>query len=642
MDAFLRAFVGAAALFVVVESHAACDPHLPPPTRFVGNANPLSPTFDAACTDDNLKDAIDNSCSGSQIFITHEHTYTDQHLVISNHGGLTLIGLPSGTHCGEIPPWVTGGPGAPGSPQGTIVGSSGSVFSITNSSVTFRFLEITGGKTADSDRGGGISFAGSGGVTLETTTVHDNQAGFGGGIAVTGSGTLTLQSRVQITSNIATANGGGIFLADSAHLVMIFDLSTIAFNQATGRLVGTSIFGGYGGGVALFDAATADIGSNGTFLTGAVSNNTALYGGGLAVVATGNDESPVARVFTTDSTKAVLVSLNKASTAGGGVYTKSDSFGSYGTFCARDFRIDNNTSPEGAAIYGDFNTTTFDGAVGSTIELNPYRQDVTPDVCRDAAFSNYFSVKCNAGVRCNEVIDNSTADAQGATHGAIIDAPNHSSFQVANFTMRGNTGETMIHFNGFGPDAFVNDCLIVDNDSEHELLSVETSTTIDNCTFANNIIHNGFVLFGKHGLTLKRSLISQPQNSTLDYQADGCDGCLAVTDVLASNTVGFQNQTRANLLINALFADAINPNVERRDYHPTVYTLQGVITASPAIDYAPAGGSDLDLDGRPRNNPIGIAQDSFGPRDIGCYEARLVAPDRIFVDGIGDPVILAR
>jgi hypothetical protein len=88
------------------------------------------------------------------------------------------------------------------------------------------------------------------------------------------------------------------------------------------------------------------------------------------------------------------------------------------------------------------------------------------------------------------------------------------------------------------------------------------------------------------------------------------------------------------------FVDATNPNADLRNFR--LAAQNGKVTASQAIDAAPAGAKDgPDLDGNTTDLDVPLVQD-LGPgwlRDLGCYEAQPIA-DRIFGDALGDPLTL--
>ena len=68
----------------------------------------------------------------------------------------------------------------------------------------------------------------------------------------------------------------------------------------------------------------------------------------------------------------------------------------------------------------------------------------------------------------------------------------------------------------------------------------------------------------------------------------------------------------------------------------------GVVTASPAIDFAPTISSEgNDLDNNPRDQDVPLVANRFGASDVGAYEMQPIA-DRIFADAFGDATSLVK
>lgn len=95
--------------------------------------------------------------------------------------------------------------------------------------MTVRNLTITGGDSPVSANGGGILSASA--LTLENTTIVENEAGgAGGGIASDGPTTIT---RSTIHSNTSNGVGGGISTGPAAHTLVVTD-STVSNNLGGG------------------------------------------------------------------------------------------------------------------------------------------------------------------------------------------------------------------------------------------------------------------------------------------------------------------------------------------------------------------------------------------------------------------------
>jgi hypothetical protein len=78
------------------------------------------------------------------------------------------------------------------------------------SHVLLSHLVITGAVMDETHKGGGILFAASGGLTLQTSWVFNNQAGYGGGIDASPIGPATVNLiETTVSSNTALVAGGG-------------------------------------------------------------------------------------------------------------------------------------------------------------------------------------------------------------------------------------------------------------------------------------------------------------------------------------------------------------------------------------------------------------------------------------------------
>lgn len=602
MSTSIRSITMPLAGFLLIGAQAALATCVPGGSyvRYVGDT-----TSDTQCTDNDIQSAINNTqCPNTTIFITDEHTYTAQHLDIDGKS-VALIGKAAGVGCGlffEPPP--------PTTPLISIsgVGHSGdSVLYIHgNSNVTLQYLTIEGG-TNLTGYGGGIHFDGTGSLVLDTTWVRNNKAGYGGGINFTGSGGfagLTVLGYTQFINNTAANSGGGIRIDGQSYMSVLYDNTLIALNHAPG---------GYGGGVDVVGPAHADIGSPGFGNLAVVYANDARYGGGLAV--TGSDGgSAEALLFTTDPLRPVRVYDNFASTSGGGIYAKSQlGFVNYnfGGVCAFDFRIDQNSAPEGSAIF-------LDGESGLTADIDGLLEFNSS--CNGELPSS--AQRCAAGVPCNTVNNNVAVDANNSpTLGATIRL-GRADFRGDRFTMQDNRGGYAIRSSGQLVEA--SDCLLTDNNVTRQLLN-STSGILDfnNCTFANNAILSTDTIHAEGPLTLADSIIDQPGNLALAYSGNAAD--LHVEYVLSSD-LSTLPAVEGVLAGRPTFVDAAH-----RDYRLQVTSL--------GIDYAPAiAGDDRDLDNRPHDQDLPQVSNSWGVRDLGAYERQHACSvaDTIFCDSF-DP-----
>jgi len=584
--------------FLLIGAHAAVADCL----RYVGDT-----ASNSECTDDDIQSAIDHvDCPNSLIVITGDHTYTAQHLDI-NGKSVTLKGTDN--PCGlflEPPP--------PTSPRITISGAGHSGDSVLyihgNSDVTLQYLSIESGNNLGG-YGGGIHFDGTGSLLLDTTTLKNNKADYGGGINFTGSGgpaVLTLDIYSQVISNSAAGSGGGIRIDGQGYLSATHDGTLIALNHAPE---------GYGGGINVVGPAHADIGSPGAGV-GVVYLNDAKYGGGIAITSSGDDDANV-QLFTTDPSRPVRIADNFASSSGGAFYLQGN-VGTIGSFtysrailCAHDFRIDDNSAPEGSAIHADYESNpTF--ASGSVVMLNDCG---TPPLAR----------RCGSGAPCNTVNGNVATDDQGnATLGAAIRVGDASTFNGDRFSMQDNLGGYAIRTSGNDGDANTSNCLLTDNQVSRQLLSSGGGNLeVTNCTLANNAILSTDTIHAEGGLSLIDSIIDQPGNLALAYS--GSAPALHVDYVLSSDT---STLPVANTIIMGAptFIDGAH-----RDYRLQI--------ASLGIDYAPpTAADDRDLDNFARDVDLPTVPNVWGRRDLGAYERQrtyaCTVGDTIFCHGFED------
>ena len=556
-------------------------------------------------------------------------SYNYEHLSISGQS-LNLQGWGDGVSCSSLAAQCDPLAGCPApdytQPLATVDGSNDArVLVITgNSHVALRNIRITHGEAGGGD-GGGMAFAGSGTLSLTRSDVSLNHAGYGGGINFNGSGgaaSLYLLSDTTLYFNTAAVSGGGIRIEGSARLFALQPKTYIHFNHA---------LSGYGGGIEILGPARADIGSPGYNGDGVVSYNDATDGGGVAAIPTSNGSATV-RIFTTDPANPVQINNNIASNRGGGIYldAESDNFHS-GVLCAYDFRIDDNQGADGAAIYADSSSPAFGVDLGGEIYLNTIPPDATGGAarCGPETPPALGAVDCAAGAPCNELRGNQAKDInQVPTTGAVIAVRSAGSIQADPFSLRENSAATLLRLTG-DDEAYVpavqRNCLIADNHTQHELISVQDGRGfgINGCTLTGNTIDNGYVIYVNGRLTLVNSIIDQPGYSVLDFVGDAANR--SINYVIANETASLPGaqHTQGNTLV---YVDAANG-----DYH--------LAPNSPGVDYAPTqNGSDLD--GNPRDVELAQVPNLYGPRDIGAYERQSAfngcgTAETIFCDGFG-------
>ncbi|MGH8040438.1 MAG: hypothetical protein ACREPN_00140 [Rudaea sp.] len=630
------------AMFVPTLAHAAQDGlcSIFPTTYIVGDKN-----SDSACTHNDIQSAINAvACPNTTIYVTQGHLYHGQHLLIQD----TSVDI-EGTNASDCTDFVNAGGNnqpPPTVPAITISGtghSGDSVISIHGvSNVTLKYLHISEGRSDTDQFGGGIYTSGSGSLILSNDLITNNFAGYGGGMNINGDPgplSVTLNQNTVVDLNTAQYDGGGIRIEGNASLALVQPASVL-LNQALGvNPVNQDAVEGNGGGIVVYGPASADIAG------GALSlfSNSARYGGGIAVLGTGTGDGGAkaagARLFATDAAQPVGIDSNTASVEGGGIYMRPKIVTGDGSeaakVCVDDFTMNGNIAPEGAAIYLDHDTFDFQVADYAYLSLND------DDACPLGTPGN--RVACKAGDNCNAINQNMTEnpDTQQATAGSIIYLNYFDQMTAKRFAMRGNNGARMItaidNDSGYFVDSFIANCLIADNHTQHEIVHTQTDKglllRVDNCTIADNTIDDGYVFFAKGGFNLTRSIIWQPGESTIDYQANGCNNCEVTKQVVSNDISTFPpSAPGVQPITDPMFVDAAHGN-----YQLMAFIQAGLVKSSPAIDYTEAAG-DIDLDDHPYDRDV-PAVDHGGVRDLGAYEAQPI-PDRIFGDGFGDPMSL--
>lgn len=568
---------------------------------------------DAACPFSNIQDAIDAAAAHPGpdfVWLAMNASFTGQHVVITDAERVVIEGGFVDCTDNDIDTALTTVSGA-----GNDGGAVFEVHGTSASDIYFKNVFITGAQRNGDASGGGIDFYGAGRLTLEQSSVALNAAGYGGGINVNGSeghAEVDLVHDVLILNNTAATSGGGIRIEGDTRLFALAPQTLIGFNHAPG---------GYGGGIEVLGSAQADIGSPGYNGGAVIQFNDALYGGGIAALAT--TSSTYLRLFTIDPQNPVQVVDNSASTTGGGIYLKPLVPVGGAVLCASDFRINGNIAQEGTAIYAD-NESQY----GSDVRLN-HMDDV---VCMQPdAVSAYGAVPCAPGVECNEINSNIAEDDSGQpTAGSTILMQTAGVFNADRFSMRNNVGDHAVRTVGGGEVddlLLASDCLLADNVMGHELLDAgppdgQSTLTLARCTVTHNQLASDFVLRSAGSVTeIADDIIDQPGKSTLNYQgpAGGLNAAYVMTNDAGTLAGGTDIVDGA-----PIFVDAANG-----DYHLSRDSL--------GIDFAPAK-AGLDLDGNPRSVDLIDIPNRSGPLDLGAYEiqtqvASCATADTIYCDG---------
>ncbi|MEO7935327.1 MAG: hypothetical protein ABIR27_03630 [Dokdonella sp.] len=537
---------------------------------------------DNTCNYTNIDDALDaaETHSGADtIRLTRTGDYTAAAITFSTSQDLTITGgFANCTTATEDSVYtILNGAGAPAASVITINGDTGSV-------VRLRKLTIKNGDVASTgSAGGGIQYTGKGKLDIAYSLIQNNTGAYGGGINAGGTSDaaeLDIGPNTLITGNIAIYNGGGIY-SNNIEAAIRGDSIGVYSNEATG-LAGA---GGYGGGIhiracALISAVylgSPGLGGN----LSVVSNNTAVYGGGVAIeTPSGCSKAADLRMY---STAAGLTSLkgNIASISGGGVYISRG--GGTADVYVRNASIQNNTAPVASALYlGNAGNAQFNGVSG-------------------IAFGDDI-VDCATGVPCGSISGNISANGQ------VIYGQTNNRMELNNVEVTGNQGTELVRLN----DLRLYDTLVADNASTNRLLethigSIAFSTITGNQVGGSQVI--GINMGGTFNMT--GSVTWQPGKTILHN-----DGALPiVSDVVTSELASFSgpNSSR-NLVANPRLIDP-TPN---GNYAPTA--------GSPVIDYAVGGNLLNDLLNLPRDIDLGIVDDLYGTRDVGAYERQALQP----------------
>ncbi len=556
---------------------------------------------DANCTYTSIQDAIDAAKAHpgeDYIFIAQNRTFADQHLVVTDDDVIIEGGFPS---CDVFDNAAN---------TTLISGTSGhSIFEIEgNSQVALWNMELTGASMDSSHKGGAIYFGGAGSLSLMNDWIHDNTSGYGGAFAVdpTGPTSVSMLKNLVIGPNTALVQGGAIRIEGQTTV-------TAGWNAGEPPIyIGGNVAQGQGdiaagGGIEIVGPASFNGAAR-------IHDNTAAYGGGIAVYAHGGDAA-TANLYTTDPGNPVLVSSNTASQTGGGIYLKSSNEGPPASVCANDFLIGQNTARNGSAIYADQ-----DDGFGSAVYLG--------SACQRPS----GSVACMSGVPCNEIADNTSTDDGSAT---VLMQSNGTLFADRFSALRNHGGRLVAMIADTNIAGVVlADCLLADNVMTSNLLwggggAADTDLFVHSCTLTHNQLGGSdpVIYADVHRLEVTDSIVDQAPNASLAFT--GPSDQLFTQYVLTNNTDAFVGGT--GILSGApLFVDAANA-----DYH-----LQ---RSSPGIDEAPAN-SGLDLDGNPRSTDLLDIPNDFGPTDLGAYEIQTQLPppgcavaDTIYCNGFELP-----
>ncbi|MEO7014251.1 MAG: hypothetical protein ABI127_08045, partial [Dokdonella sp.] len=314
----------------------------------------------------------------------------------------------------------------------------------------------------------------------------------------------------------------------------------------------------------------------------AVSSNTALYGGGVAIESpSGCSHSGGLHMY---STADGLTSLygNSASVSGGGVYITRG--GTDIDLAVRNASIKNNLAPIASAFYlGDGGSADFNGATG-----NIFGDD---------------AVECTVGSPCGSISGNVSSNGQ------VMYGQANNTIDLNYIEVTGNQGKELIRLNDLG----MFNTLIADNMSTNRLLETQFGS-ISLSTITGNQVGGSEVIGIKTGGTfnLSNSVTWQPGKTILHN-----DGALPIVNYVVTNELA--SFSGPNSLRNLVANPRLIDSTAGGDYRPTA--------GSPVIDYAASAGNQLvDLLHLPREVDLGIVADAYGTRDVGAYERQALQP----------------
>ena len=247
---------------------------------------------------------------------------------------------------------------------------------------------------------GGGAFLGTGSATLGNAIVSNTATTSGGGVYCNESSSLIVTECADISSNIASANGGGI-TAYQANISLMN--GKISSNQVLND------DSGVGGGISLYgDKNTLNI----TNID--LNNNTSYNGAGIYI-----DTSTV-KFYKGN------IHNNKATNFGGGIYNNNGSLLSNKTLDTKEAKVNDNISEIGGGI---FNNT-------GTVNISSF--EIKGNAANASGGGVYFNTGSNNTI-ANSTISNNTAKLNGAgicTYMATAKINNStvSSNKVANDT----------------------------------------------------------------------------------------------------------------------------------------------------------------------------------------------------------------
>lgn len=234
------------------------------------------------------------------------------------------------------------------------------------------------------------------------TTIISNNATYGGGVFL-GAGSATLGN--AIVSNTATSSGGGVYCNESSGLV-VTECADISSNIASVN----------GGGIAAYQANISL--TNGKISSNQVLNYDSGIGGGISLYGdkttlyiinidlNNNTSYNGAGIYIDTSTVKFYkgnIHNNIASNFGGGIYNNNGSLVSNKTLDIKEANVNNNISEIGGGI---FNNT-------GTIDIKLF------EIKGNTAGTSGGGIYCNTGSK-NTIANSTISDNKAITNGAGI------------------------------------------------------------------------------------------------------------------------------------------------------------------------------------------------------------------------------
>ena len=493
---------------------------------------------------------------------------------------------------------------APSGANASISGQGGAlapVFSITGAGIRrFTNLAIVRGDQINGE-GGGINFDGSGQLILSNVGMSFNVAGFGGAINFRGTGgnaVLTLLSNTVLQLNEAiTGGGGGIRMEGAAQVFIQEPRILITSNSA---LLGS------GGGLLLLDDTIAIISSEG-FGSGVITGNSALNGGGAAVVADSEDDEGILLMYSTNAAQPVSLRNNIASGNGGAIYAKPVRLVGQPKVCLRSFHLTGNRAQNGAAIYGDADVL-INSRIGVNVALNT----------SSCGLSTINFADCTPNQNgCNTIQGNISETTSGtATQGASILMQDFGDLNMKDMVFFNNRGGSLIRTIESRNFALQN-ALIVGNAVSQSLMRLNSAVDevyiLRHMTIASNTIGATQVVEfedGPEALKFNHNLIFQPGKTSVTLP-------FAIANSASYNWD--YNATSDTAQILPLPWQSIN--IDPRFIDPSIgnYRLRVGSRLVDRFPNVPAVPAVLDLDRRPRPSKLSIIPGSDSV-DVGAYE----------------------